>query len=347
MATDLGKIDININEFGGGGGGGSSGAGPAPGRGMGGIGNMLLRFNEQRLAMAQEIGGFARRPTLAGIGEIAGEGTATRTLAGNLARSLTRGMAGAVESSGKTIVQGMLSRGIAPGMSKHIATTLGPGGVLPRAILGLGKVLLPVGIALAVVGSAAYVVVKTLMKVREMMRSLTDEVRDISPQVALGEAQADLIRLRAQLETNASVGHLLGQQVNAQARLDAAIMRFKATAVETLGPYVLMAMEGMINIVNSFVEGIRAVLDAIGGPGGLMASIGTFIKSIYSSPLIKAMALFNPALGAVAGPMQLLGEQLERMGQDVAQIKRNTRPDEIGDSNQPFLQDLRFMGVPI
>lgn len=308
-----------------------------------GIADTLLRLNQQRMDLSQAVSPLLRRPGISSFTEVFSQGTMARSLATNMRAAMQR----MFQTAGTSVGDAMIRSGLMPRMGAAVSKAFMPGGAAFGVAAAAAKVILPVGIALAVVGSAAYVAVKGLMMVRDTMRGLTDELRDISPQVALGEAQAQLIRLKSQLEANAAVGGLLGKQVNVQARLDAAIMKFKVTTVEALGPLVNMAMEGMVRIVESFVAGMREILDAIGGPGGLMASIGTFIKSVYSSPIVKALALFNPALSAVAGPMVMLGESLERIGRDVSQIKRNTQQELAGEANEPFLQDLRIMGVPI
>jgi hypothetical protein len=218
---------------------------------------------------------------------------------------------------------------------------------MARSLLFLGKIAIPVAIAIAAIGSAAYVAYQALKKVREIMEGLTDSLRDISPQIALGDAIAQLTKLKAQLRANAEVGALLGKQVQTQALLDAAFMRLKTSLTHNFGPLVILMTKALIGGVDFLIRGIEGIMQAIGGPGGLISMIGRFVKGIYSHPLMKMFAAGNPAMAAMFKALEASGDTIDQIGRDVSQIKRNTSKDEISDSNQPFLQDLRFMGVPI
>ncbi len=339
MATDLGQIDININEP------GTTGApdGPAPARGgmadQAGLMARVLGMNDQRIRAGQEISGFLREPTLRNMGDVLSPESATRQAMSSFGGSIARMMG----------PQGMVGKALGSmgGIGQKAAAILGPGGAMAKSLLFLGKVALPVAVAIAAIGSAAYVAYQALKKVREVMEGLTDSLRDISPQIALGDALAQITKLKAQLKANAEVGVLLGAQVQAQAKLDAAFMRLKTSLTRNFGPLVVLMTNALTGGVDFLIRAIEGIMQAIGGPGGLISMIGRFVTAVYRHPFMKLFAASNPAMGAMFEGLAKAGDTLDQMGRDVAGIRRNTQPDLTGESNEPFLQDLRFMGVPI
>lgn len=222
----------------------------------------------------------------------------------------------------------------------NVGNIIGPGAnvatMLGRALPLLG----PFAIGIAALGSAAFVAMRGLMAVRNVMMSLGERIAAVSPQIAMAKAYQQMLEFRTAMQVNRESGGIVARQMRAEARIDSAIMRLQSKLVNEFGPLVVVLTEKLEVLLDGVISWINRMLESIGGVTGLLQAYGDFLTSLGENPLMYLFPLQKWIMSEM-GPM------LKKLGFDVEAVRRNTAPTANFETNEAFINDLKLMGVPI
>jgi len=208
---------------------------------------------------------------------------------------------------------------------------------------GVGAIFGPIGAAIAFalkkvteyLIAAAVKIYEAFMKLREWVLKFADDIREYSPAIQLADLNNELQMMATKMQAAGMGGALTANVVSAEGRVDRSMFRMRAV-IATAGAALVGPVMNLVAKILEYLE--RWLPKIIQTIGRIIESIGLAIQ--YASKILPA---------AYGGDFfKSLGEEIEKIGQDISQIKMNTNPAfNYTDLNKPFLNDLRLMGAGI
>jgi hypothetical protein len=209
--------------------------------------------------------------------------------------------------------------------------------VLSSAIIGPAAA----GIALLVkkfseiLIKAATKIYEAFMKMREWVLKFADDIRQYSPELMLADLNNELQMMTTKMGAAQMGGRLTAGVVAQEGRVERSLFRMQAYLSTVSAAVVGPIMKAVANILEYLESWIPKIIDAI---GAMIEALGL---------TIQAMSNILPA-GYGGSFFKSLGKEIEKIGNDVRQVKMNTAPAvNFGDINKPFINDLRLMGATI
>lgn len=218
------------------------------------------------------------------------------------------------------------------------------------AIVKFGAVLSAIGGVIAgVVGK----VVDGLKRLHAITMEVHNDLRDYSPAIQIAEMMNEIAMMQTKFRLAGSAGAGLAGMAAEQGRIDRAMLELKTT-VAGFGAAILTPILRLIartlELLNAYIPRIQEMLaNILTYIGELVRSLGTMFSAAGSScsGLNRMFPGIFPVIAGSGQFLQVLGDKIVTMADDVRAINRNTSPTSTIDINQPFLDDLRLMGANI
>lgn len=178
---------------------------------------------------------------------------------------------------------------------------------------------------------------KALLALNRFVLEVASDLHDYSPGIQLAEMQNQIAMMMTRFRSGSQVGGAIGAQMLEVGRIDRALAETKATlagiAAVFLRPitkliadmldYIKAGIPKIIEMIAAFMDGLGRLFDGIA-----QASNAFMLPSWLSSSATQLSKVFF------------------QIGIDLRAIKRNTDPKiDYGAINQPFLADLKLMGM--
>jgi hypothetical protein len=183
--------------------------------------------------------------------------------------------------------------------------------------------------------AAAIKIYEAFMKLREWVLKFADDIRQYSPELMLADLNNELQMMITKMGAAQMGGRLTAGVVAQEGRVERSLFRMQAYLSTVSAAVVGPIMKAVANILEYLESWIPKIIDAI---GAMIEALGL---------TIQAMSNILPA-GYGGSFFKSLGKEIEKIGNDVRQVKMNTAPAvNFGDINKPFINDLRLMGATI
>jgi flagellar biosynthesis protein FliQ len=183
--------------------------------------------------------------------------------------------------------------------------------------------------------AAAIKIYEAFMKLREWVLKFADDIRQYSPELMLADLNNELQMMITKMGAAQMGGRLTAGVVAQEGRVERSLFRMQAYLSTVSAAVVGPIMKAVANILEYLESWIPKIIDAI---GAMIEALGL---------TIQAMSDILPA-GYGGNFFKSLGKEIEKIGNDVRQVKMNTAPAvNFGDINKPFINDLRLMGATI
>lgn len=183
--------------------------------------------------------------------------------------------------------------------------------------------------------AAAVKIYQAFMKLREWVLKFADDIRQYSPAIMLEDLNNELQMMTTKMGAAQMGGRLTAGVVAQEGRVERSLFRMQAYLSTVSAAIVGPIMKGVANILEYLESWIPKIIDAI---GAMIEAFGIGIQAV--SNMLPA--------GYGGNFFKSLGKDIEKIGNDVRQVKMNTAPAvNYGDLNKPFINDLRLMGATI
>ena len=183
--------------------------------------------------------------------------------------------------------------------------------------------------------AAAVKIYQAFMKLREWVLKFADDIRQYSPELMLADLNNELQMMTTKMGAAQMGGRLTAGVVAQEGRVERSLFRMQAYLATVSAAIVGPIMKGVANILEYFEIWIPKIIDSI---GAMIEAFGVAIQA--ASNMLPA--------GYGGNFFKSLGKEIEKIGNDVRQVKMNTAPAvNFGDINKPFINDLRLMGATI
>jgi len=235
----------------------------------------------------------------------------------------------------------------AEGISGIANMAEGEGGGATEAIAEVGalaEVASTAAVAFTAVVGAFAALAKVVGKVGEALMALNrfvmevaNDLHDFSPGIQIAEMQNQIAMVYTKFRLGMQYGGAIGGQMLEVGRIDRSLLELKSAA-GGIGAVFLKPITKFVADILDYVKGfIPKVIEYL---ASYADSLGKFFEMISngSSKLGLPAWLSSSAMS--------LSKSFYQIGQDLRAIKRNTDPAiDYAAMNEPFLQDLRLMGV--
>jgi len=182
---------------------------------------------------------------------------------------------------------------------------------------------------------AATKIYEAFMKMREWVLKFAEDIRQYSPAIMLADLNNELQMMTTKMGAAQMGGRLTAGVVAQEGRVERSLFRMQAYLSTVSAAVVGPIMKGVANILEYLESWIPKIIDAI---GAMIEAFGIGIQAV--SNMLPA--------GYGGNFFKSLGKDIEKIGNDVRQVKMNTAPAvNYGDLNKPFINDLRLMGATI
>ncbi len=238
----------------------------------------------------------------------------------------------------------------------------GTRGVLARiaaAMRGVVATITKFAMVLSAIGGVIAGVVNKVVDGLKRLHAITMEVhnalRDYSPAIQVAEMMNEIAMMQTKFRLAGTAGTGLAAMATEQGRIDRAMLELKTT-VAGFGAAILTPILRLIartlEIINAYVPRIQEMLaqlltyigELVRSLGGMFTAAGS---SVFGTGLSRMFPGIFPGLVGSGQMLEVLGNKIITMADDVRAINRNTSPTSMVDINQPFLDDLRLMGAKI
>lgn len=227
------------------------------------------------------------------------------------------------------------------------------------AMRGVVATIVKFGAVLSAIGGVIAGVVEKVVDGLKRLHAITMEVhnalRDYSPAIQIAEMMNEIAMMQTKFRLAGSAGAGLAGMAAEQGRIDRAMLELKTT-VAGFGAAILTPILRLIartlELLNAYIPRIQEMLaNILTYIGELVRSLGTMFSAagsaMFSSGLNRMFPGIFPGIAGSGQFLQVLGDKIVTMADDVRAINRNTSPTSTIDINQPFLDDLRLMGANI
>lgn len=184
---------------------------------------------------------------------------------------------------------------------------------------------------LIAVGVAGIALKKTFDFLNTAAKNLTESLREYSPQIMLADAMNEILMMQEKMRASAASGGALARRELAQGRIERVLFRVS----DVIGRLGAIAVAPIIEAIANLLEAVEN-------------KIAPYLDIIARAVLEAMRVAFNilKNLGQPFLAMGILGEAWTRdMLKALNRLGTNTDPSYQG--NEPFIADLRLMGVKI
>lgn len=233
-------------------------------------------------------------------------------------------------------VGGALTAAGGAAMQSGLGVLQGQGAAGAMAAGALGKIA-AVGAAgaiavapLVAIGVAGVALKKTFDFLNTAAKTLTQSLRDFSPQVMVADAMNEILMFQEKLRASAASGGVLARRELAQGRIDRVLFRV-TDFIGRIGAIVVAPIiESVANLLEFLENKIAPYLDmAVRSVIGAMKYVFDVMQKI---PMLMGIGI----MGAM---------WVQDMTNALNRLANNTSPNYMG--NEPFIADLRLMGAKI
>jgi hypothetical protein len=160
---------------------------------------------------------------------------------------------------------------------------------------------------------------------------LTETLAEMSPAIMVTRMRNELMMFTSRMRMAGETGAILAAREDALGRIDRSMFRL-GSVVGIMGAKFLTPI---YNLLADILETVERNLDV-----GKM--VVQFVSSVFQVIGRTFMVIGNLGLGTFYGVIAAI---LTQIASALGIVARNTTPEYQG--NEPFIQDLRLMGVPI
>jgi len=250
-------------------------------------------------------------------------------------------------SGGET--EGISGMAKAGGTATAAAEELGMAANTVALIGELSVVAAGIGAAFGALYKASVEVGKALLALNRFVLEVANDLRDYSPGIQLAEMQNQIAMVATRFRDGMQYGGAIGAQMMEVGRIERAFVELKSA----LGAIGAIFLRPITKMVADMAEVMR---DYIPKLFDLAANIAMIISTVLNSIAQDLTKLYSflpgvsPGLfgSAVGGNIVLSvwAQKFADMATSLRAIKRNTDPKiDYGAMNQPFLADLKLMGM--
>lgn len=191
---------------------------------------------------------------------------------------------------------------------------------------------------------------KALMALNQFVMEVASDLRDYSPGIQLAEMQNQLAMVNTKFRMGMQYGGAIGAQMTEVGRIERAFVEIKS-AFGGIGAVFLRPITKMVadiadvlkDSLPSIIEFLAKVADAIAEMfknSSAATDMATWLGSKLGMPSLLGLGLAGGIFSAK------MVQVFTQMGIDLRAIKHNTDPKiDYSKMNEPFLSDLRLMGV--
>jgi Holliday junction resolvasome RuvABC endonuclease subunit len=227
------------------------------------------------------------------------------------------------------------------------------------AMRGVAGAIAKAGMVIAVIVGVIAKVVEKVIEGLKRLYAITMEVhnalRDYSPAIQVAEMMNEIAMMQTKFRLAGTAGTGLAAMATEQGRIDRAMLELKTT-VAGFGAAILTPILRLsartLEIINAYIPRIQEMLaQLLANFGELVRNAGAMFfsahSSVFGTGLSRMFPTIAPGLFGTGLTLEVLGNKIITMADDVRAINRNTSPTSMVDINQPFLDDLRLMGAKI
>lgn len=228
-----------------------------------------------------------------------------------------------IQAAGRTAL-GALRGAIGPAVGAGVGAATASGTL--GAVAGTGASILatalppPVTIALGTVALAATAVKEGFDRLRSTLKEAGQALKQLNGPVAGAHVQAEIRELRSRLQQGQRVGEKVASGVEAESRIETALIRLQTSLIDTFG------------------NGIVRILEALEGLIAITTEVSKIIPTIFS--IIENLPTTNPILAAALNAIPLVDKVVDLLGQ----IARSLRPDS-NETEDVQREQALFFGI--
>jgi phage-related tail protein len=246
-------------------------------------------------------------------------------------------------------ISGIANMGQSGGSASSAMEELGMSAESVGAFAELSVAASAIAGVFAVISNAVVKTTKALMELNTFVLQMANELREYSPGIQLAEMQNQIAMVNTKFRMGMQYGGAIGAQMLEVGRIDRSLLELKSAAAG-IGAVFLKPITKMIaDITEMLRDNIPKMIQFFASLSDAMATYSEFMMRLFVG-LSQIFMGVSPGLGAMFLGGNIVWAKLmqmfTQMGIDLRAIKNNTDPRiDYGALNEPFLQDLRLMGV--
>ena len=179
---------------------------------------------------------------------------------------------------------------------------------------------------------------KALLALNRFVLEVASDLRDYSPGIQLAEVQNQIAMVNTRFRMGMQYGGAIGAQMLEVGRIDRAFVETKAVLAGIASIFLKPITKAVADLLEFVKAGIPKIIEIL---AVFMDGIGKIFESISNAS--DALMLPSWLTSSATGMSKLFYQ----MGSDLRSLNRKTPDQKIdyGALNQPFLADLKLMGM--